>query len=61
MAEFDALKRKNADLTAQFNKKNHRSKKTKADATDAEEWVWKKSPPASGASSTKFFNTKTYH
>ena len=60
-AEFDELKRKNADLTAQLNKKLQNGKKPKADAADAEKWAWNKVPPASGASSTKFFNTKTYH
>ena len=38
-----------------------KSKKTKADAADAEKWAWKKAPLASGALSTKFANTKAYH
>ena len=60
-AEFDNLKNKNANLTVQLNKKRQKSKKTKADAADAEKWAWKKVPPASSASSTKFVNTKMYH
>ena len=60
-ADFDELKSKNADLTAQLNEKRQKSKKPKADAADAEKWAWKKVPPASGASSTKVVNTKTYH
>ena len=60
-AEFDELKSKNTDLTAQLNKKRQKSKKPKADAADAEKWDWKKAPPASSALSTKIVNTKTYH
>ena len=61
MAEFDDLKSKNADLTAQLNEKRQKSKKPKGEAADVEKWAWKKVPPSSGASSTKFVNTKTYH
>ena len=59
-AEFDELKSKNSDLTAQLNDKRQKRKKPKSDAVDAEKWAWKKVPPASGASSTKVVNTKTY-
>ena len=61
MAEFDNLKNKNADLTAQLNKKRQKSKKPKVGAADGDKWAWKKVPPASVASSTKVVNTKTYH
>ena len=37
--EFDELKRKNADLTAQLNGKLQKSKKPKAEAADAEKWA----------------------
>ena len=60
-AEFDELKSKNAELTAQLNEKRQKIKKPKADAADVEKWAWKKVPPASGALSTKVVNTKTYH
>ena len=60
-AEFDKLKSKNSNLTAQLYKKRQKSKKTKSDAADAEKWAWKKVTPASGASNTKVVNTKTYH
>ena len=36
LAEFDDLKNKNADLTAQLNKKRQKSKKPKSDAAEAE-------------------------
>ena len=60
-AEFDYLKNKNANLTAQLNEKRQNRKKPKMDAADAEKWDWKKVPPESGALSTKVVNTKTYH